>query len=105
MSSATLWQRLLALSREAHASGHHETAYHALTAAVHAAADASDVPGLDELRQETERQIAWIDRHAPANRLSTTSAGTHNHPGVYAMLARQIAAHAHLRRGHDASPR
>lgn len=92
-SAVPLFERLLALGREAHHTGHHETAYHALTAAMHAAEDAGDVRALAEIGREVEAQIAWIDRHAPQHRLSTASARRHHHPGVYAMLARQIAAH------------
>lgn len=93
-SPATLFARLLVISREAHRDGHHEAAYHALTAAMHAADDASDAPALAEIGLEAEAQIAWIDQHAPGSRISTRSARQHDHPGVYAMLARQVAAHA-----------
>jgi hypothetical protein len=99
-----LHQRLLEISREAHERGQHETAYHALTAAMHAADDVADVHALAEIGREAEAQIAWIDRHAPASRLSTASARRHDHPGVYAMLARQVAAHEKMletRRAHE----
>jgi hypothetical protein len=56
---------------------------------MHAAQDAHDVPGVHALAQEARDQIAWIDRNVPGHRLSTSSAGRHNHPGVYAMLVRQ----------------
>ena len=108
-SAPSLFDRLLVLSREAHARGQHEVAYHALTAAMHAADDARDVRALAELGREAESQIAWIDRNAREHRLSTTSAARHQHPGVYAMLARQIAAHEEMRTpraapGHAAEP-
>ena len=91
-----LHERLIALSREAHARGHHEAAYHALAAAMHAADDAADRRALAEVGREAEAQIAWIDQHEPAHRLSTRAAGGRNHPGVYAMLVRQTAAHVQM---------
>ena len=96
-STPSLFDRLLLLSREAHARGQHEVAYHALTAAMHAADDARNVRALAELGREAEAQIAWVDRYAREHRLSSTSAARHQHPGVYAMLARQIAAHEEMR--------
>ena len=84
-----LFDQLFALSQEAHTLGQHEVAYHALTAAMHAAQDSQNVAGLRGVVKEAQRQIASIDANTPAQRLSTTSAGRHNHPGVYAMLARQ----------------
>jgi hypothetical protein len=88
--------RLVALSREAHRSARHEAAYHALTAAMHAAHDEGAAETLAEVEREAAAQIAWIDAHAPGHRLSTASAGEHAHPGVYAMLGRQAAAHRHM---------
>nr|ASV46940.1 c6 zinc finger domain-containing protein [uncultured bacterium] len=93
---ASLFERLLLLSREAHGLGQHEAAYHALTAAMHAAVDARDARALAEVGREAAAQIAWIDRHARSHRLSTASAAGHQHPGVYAMLARQVTAHTHM---------
>jgi hypothetical protein len=95
-AAAPLHERLLALSREAHERRQHEVAYHALTAAMHAAADVGDGQALAEVGREAENQIAWIDRYEPMHRLSTASARLHQHPGVYAMLARQVAAHAQM---------
>lgn len=89
----SLFERLVAISREAHAHGQHEAAYHALTAAMHAADDAADVHALTIVRREAEVQITAIDRGFPGHRLSTQSAARHQHPGVYAMLARQTTMH------------
>lgn len=99
-----LSERLLALSREAHQRKQHEAAYHALTAAMHAADDAADSRALAEIAREVEAQIAWIDRHEPTHRLSTASARLHQHPGVYAMLARQVAAHEQMNAPHRPFP-
>jgi hypothetical protein len=94
-ATASLFDRLFALSREAHALGQHEVAYHALTAAMHAA----DAAALERVGREAEAQIAAIDRTEPAHRLSTRSASHHGHPGVYVMLVRQAAMHV---RRHEA---
>jgi hypothetical protein len=98
-ATASLFDRLFALSREAHALGQHEVAYHALTAAMHAADDAADAAALERVGREAEAQIAAIDRTEPAHRLSTRSASHHGHPGVYVMLVRQAAMHV---RHHEA---
>ena len=92
-TGAALFGRLLAMSRTAHARGQHAVAYHALAAAMHAADDAGDLDALAEVGREAAAQIAWIDRFEPEIRLSTSSARRHDHPGVYAMLGRQAAAH------------
>lgn len=92
-TTPSLYERLLAISREAHERGQHETAYHALTAAMHAADDAADIGALVVVRREAEAQIAAIDRDTPEHRLSTRSAARHQHPGVYAMLVRQAGMH------------
>jgi hypothetical protein len=96
-SAGSLFERLLGLSREAHAGRQFETAYHALTAAMHAADDAADTRALAVVAAEAEAQIEWIDRHAPAHRLSSSSSSQREHPGVYVMLARQTAAHLQMR--------
>ena len=87
--AASLYDRLFALSREAHVSGQHEVAYHALVAAMHAAEDAHDVAGVHNAMKEAQAQIAWVDQNNPDHRLSTKSAGRRNHRGVYAMLSSQ----------------
>ena len=91
-----LFERLLAMSREAHAKAQYEAAYHALTAAMHSADDDADVRALAVIGREAERQIAHIDRVDPEHRLSTTSAARHTHPGVYALLVRQAATHIQM---------
>jgi len=92
----SLFVRLLAESREAHACGQHEVAYHALTAAMHAADDAADVAALETAGLEAAAQLQHIDQHTPEHRLSTKSAARHVHPGVYTLLARQTAMHVQM---------
>ena len=91
-----LYATLFRVSREAHALGQHEAAYHALAAAMHAANDARDPRALAAVQQEAAAQIAWIDHHVPHHRLSTTSAGARHNAGVYAMLQQQAGAHLQL---------
>jgi len=88
-SARALFDRLLSLSREAHESRLHEVAYHALSAAMHAAQTGGDVAGVAAIADEARQQIHWIDTNVPSHRLSTRSAMKHDHPGVYAMLERQ----------------
>ena len=93
---ARLWDVLIDASREAHARGQHAVAYHALAAAMHAADDESNREQLSAIEREAKRQIDWIDEHADQDRLSTRSASTHNHPGVYTLLVRTANAHGQM---------
>jgi hypothetical protein len=88
-AARSFFDRLLALSREAHGCGFHEVAYHALIGAMHAAQSGHDRAGVALTADEAREQINWIDTHVPGHRLSTSSAARHDHPGVYAMLCRQ----------------
>ena len=101
LTPPSLYERLLVISREAHERGQHETAYHALTAAMHAADDAADIGALAIVRREAEAQIMAIDRDTPGHRLSTRSAARHQHPGVYAMLGRQTGMHIGMHEVHE----
>lgn len=91
-----LFARALDLSRQAHRGRRHEVAFHALTAALHAAHDARDTEALRVVAAEAAEQIGWIDAHDPAHRLSTRSAGQHQHPGVYTLLVRQATTHVKI---------
>ena len=95
-NDARLWDVLIDASREAHARGQHAVAYHALAAAMHAADDQNDREQLGEIEREAQRQLDWIDEHAHHDRLSTRSASTRKHPGVYTLLARTASAHGHM---------
>lgn len=98
--TAHLFDQLLSVSREAHAHGQHEVAYHALIAALHAAQDTAHLAGVRAVVTEARAQIEWIDRNAPGHRLSSESAGRHNHPGVYSMLSRQAETIGHMIKQH-----
>jgi hypothetical protein len=88
-SGRSIQQRLLALARDAHAAGHHEAAYHALAASLHAAEDARDLAVIAEVVREASTQLAWLDTHLPEHRSSTRSAEARGHPAAYEMLVRQ----------------
>lgn len=88
-SGRTIQHRLLLLARDAHAGGHHEAAYHALAAALHAAEDGRDLPTVMEIVREAAAQLAWLDRHLPEHRMSTSSASVLGQAGGYQALMRQ----------------
>ena len=94
--STDLYPILYAASVEAHARARYEVAYHALVAAMHDATDARDAGRLADVEAEARRQIAVIDAQAPGHRMSTGSASRRGHPGMYAMLAGEAAAHGHM---------
>lgn len=88
-SGRTIQHRLLALARDAHAGGLHEAAYHALAGALHAAEAARDLATVTAVMHEAATQLAWIDRHLPEHRMSSSSAASHGSPGGYEMLVRE----------------
>lgn len=89
---SNLYERLMALSEEALVSAHYETAYHALTAAMHYATNIADEQRLAKVEQTAKLQQDWIDVHAPEHRMSSHSTNKHHNSILYAMLARQSAA-------------
>ena len=95
-TASTLFVRLFALSREAHDARHHEVAFHALSAACHAAEDARSLDELVDVEREAQAQISWIDENVPTHRLATVAAGRRGHPGLFTMLARRAGARARL---------
>ena len=94
-----MYQRLLAINSEAHASAAYEVAYHALAAALHAANDNHDEAGVLEVKKLAEEQLEWIDAHDSTHPLATASARERGHASVYAMLAQQANAMALMLRG------
>jgi hypothetical protein len=87
-----LFERLMDVNREAFDTGHYEVAYHALMAALHAAADLDDDAAVAAVRNTAESQGAWIDTHAAGHRLSTRSAAAHGGHSVFATTATHAAA-------------
>ncbi len=87
-----IYERLMAISEEALESAHYETAYHALTAAMHYAEDIGDEQRLARVEQVAKAQRDWIDSRAPQHRMSTHWATQHQHKGLYQTLIQQAAA-------------
>lgn len=87
-----LYERLMAVSEAALVSAHYETAYHALTAAMHYAHNIGDEQRLAKVEQTAKLQQDWIDAHAPEHRMSSRSTNKHHNSILYATLARQSAA-------------
>jgi hypothetical protein len=103
-ATTDLYERLLALNREAFAAGSYEVAYHALAAAMHCAIELEAPELLSDVAQRASEQMTWIDEHVPEHTLSTRSAGQRGNTSVYGLLARQATTHAHMlahSRGHD----
>jgi hypothetical protein len=91
------YDRLLDISREAVADGHHEVAYHALAAALHAAQDGGDRQRLLHVQATAMEYLTALDAASPGHRLSSTGrASRPNGPNLYAMLARQAGGQADL---------
>lgn len=87
-----LYEQLMAISEEAIASAHYETAYHALTAALHYAHDIGDEQRLAQVEQTAKAQQDLIDTRAPEHRMSSLSTKKHHASNLYDMLARQASA-------------
>ncbi len=79
------------LSQEALVSGHYETAYHTLAAAMHYAQDRGDEKCLMAVKQAAQAQKDWIDAHAPAHRMATQSAVQRQGHNLYDTLVLQAA--------------
>jgi hypothetical protein len=82
-----LLETLLAVHREAFELREHAVSYHALAAAAHAAETLEELDALDEVARLGLEELAWIDAHDPGHRLSSASAATRRHPGVFEQLA------------------
>lgn len=54
------------ISHEAFREGEFDVAYHSLGASLHCSICESDSMGLSLIKGEAQRQLAWIDRHAPS---------------------------------------
>lgn len=91
-----LYSQLMKISEEALASAYYETAYHALTAALHYAQACNDEQRLHLVEQAARAQQDWVDTRAPEHRMSTQSTHKRQGTSLYDMLARQAAAQALL---------
>jgi hypothetical protein len=85
-----MYEHLLAISRRALSEASFEVAYHSLTAAMHCAKDLKNVTFLREVLLEAEKQKKVLDTTYPEHSLSSTTAASRHHEGVYSSLQRQI---------------
>ena len=77
----------LALFTAAREAGQYEVAYHALCALLHAAEAMADDATCLVVEHRANECRDWIDLHAPAHRLSTQSAQSRGHEGIFRQLA------------------
>src|SRR3954447_8121956 len=65
---------LMDLSRRAFERRQVEVAFHALSAAAHAAEDDGRMDDLEEVEQTARERLRWLDANHPKHRFSTESA-------------------------------
>ena len=84
-----LFDRLMAVNREAFGGAHYSAAYHALAGALHCAVDGGDAPGLREVGRVAAEQGDLIEISAPGYEHSTASARARGlvKPGIYTTRA------------------
>ena len=80
-------ETLLRVHEEAREAGHHETSYHALAAAAHAAEDVRDDDALAEVEARCRAHLAWLDERDPEHRLAGRPSRRRGHPSVFEQLA------------------
>ena len=88
----TMFERLIALNREAFEAGNYTTAYHILAAALHEAQEPHSAQRLFRVQHVADEQLGWIDYVDPECEHSTSSAEARGQPSLFATLASQ--AHA-----------
>lgn len=91
-----LYTRLLTINTDAMEGRLYEVAFHALTAALHAAEVRGDAERFDAVKRLAERQLEHIDKHEPEHRFSSRSAAERGQHPVFATLARQAHTRALL---------
>ena len=65
---------------------HHQVAYHALCALLHAAEEMDDEATCQLVEQRANEYRDWIDAHAPDHKLSTRSAQSRGHESIFRSL-------------------
>ncbi|HEU0055270.1 MAG TPA: hypothetical protein VFQ39_18915 [Longimicrobium sp.] len=83
----TLLGTLLDAHRSAFDLREHATAFHALSAACHAAESLEDLEALSGIHRLALDELAWIDAHDPENRLSTRVAEQRHRQSIFVQLA------------------
>lgn len=89
-----LYEQLMAISQQALISELYETAYHALTAALHYAQSLGEEQRLLAVEQAAKAQQEWIDTKTPRHRMATQEAVKRDRISLYHMLERQAATQA-----------
>lgn len=95
-SARDLYEKLLALSHQALTRELYETAFHALTAAFHAAEALEDEQRLLAVELAAKAQQEWINTHTPQHRMSTQSTIQRKGTSLYGSLTRQAETHVLL---------
>jgi hypothetical protein len=78
--------RLLELAGEAGGLGHHEVAYHALMAALHAAEDSGDVGNVDRVQSAANAENKRVEARVPPHNLSSVMASARGTQSLYSSL-------------------
>lgn len=81
-----LLDQLLQVHRSAWEMGEHEVAFHALSAAAHAAEHLRDQPALTRIAQLSRDELAWLTEHEPRHRM-TAGIATRHHKSMFEQLA------------------
>lgn len=97
-ASRDLYERLMAIGREAFDAELFSAAYHALAAAMHCARTLPEDEALETVSREAFRQLKHIDAHAPAYEHSTQAARDRGHESIFSMLGRQAQTMVDIRR-------
>jgi hypothetical protein len=70
-SSDELYTRLMAIHRDACATGRYEVSYYLLSAMMHLASEMGDETRLLEISREATARRAWLQAHEPTHPLAT----------------------------------
>ena len=82
-SSDELYTRLMAIHRDACATGRYEVSYYLLSAMIHLASEMGDEARLLEISREASERRVWLEVHEPAHPLATRP----GYPGAFEVLA------------------
>ena len=89
-NSDEMYARLMAIHRDACATGRYEVSYYVLLAALYLASELGDDTRLTTIARESSERQAWLDMHEPAHPLATRPA----HPSAFQVLASIALARA-----------
>jgi hypothetical protein len=82
----TLFDDIVSLNGQAARNGQFEVAYHLLAAALHAAQDAGDVVGIEQIIALAEQQESAVDAIDPSHSMSSERAHQRGNPSLYQSL-------------------